>query len=45
MGALRNEVTDGEDAPVGDARRAKQAIQPALREIMVNLSRFSRHGN
>jgi membrane-anchored protein YejM (alkaline phosphatase superfamily) len=43
MGALRNEVTDGEDAPVRDARMAKQAVQPALREIMVNLNRFSRH--
>ena len=41
-GALRNEATDGNDMPVVNQKLAKQAVQPAMAEIMVNLARFSR---
>ena len=41
-GALRNEATDGNDMPVSNQALAKQAVQPAMAEIMANLARFSR---
>ena len=41
-GALRNEATDGNDMPVSNQALVKQAVQPAMAEIMANLARFSR---
>jgi len=38
--ASRDEVTDGEDRPVSDRAAAKNAIRPAMLEIMGNLTRF-----
>lgn len=42
LGAIRNEVTDGEDRPLADAGVVIRAIRSAMLEIMGNLSRFSR---
>lgn len=44
-GALRNEVTDGNDLPVAQSQLAKQAARAGMNEIMVNLTRFSRPKN
>ena len=44
-GAMRDEVTDGDDMPIGDPDKARAAIRPAALEIMQNLSRFSRQKN
>lgn len=44
-GAVRDEVTDGDDLPISDPARARAAIRPAALEIMQNLSRFSRQKN
>lgn len=42
LGAIRNEVTDGEDRPLADSSGVIRAIRTAMLEIMGNLSRFSR---
>ena len=42
LGAIRNEVTDGDDRPLADASSVIKAIRTAMLEIMGNLSRFSR---
>ena len=39
-GAVRKEATDGEDWPLANTNVARQAIQPAMVEIMSNLNRF-----
>lgn len=41
-GAVKNEVTDGDDWPLDGAAAAKAAIGPAMVEMMTNLSRFTR---
>jgi membrane-anchored protein YejM (alkaline phosphatase superfamily) len=41
-GAVRNEVSDGDDHPIADAREAVQSLRSAMVEIMGNLARFSR---
>jgi len=43
LGAVRNEVTDGEDRPLADASQVFKAIRSAMMEIMSNLTRFSRY--
>lgn len=40
-GAVKNEVTDGDDWPLDDAASAKAAIGPAMVEMMTGLSRFT----
>lgn len=42
LGAIRNEVTDGDDRPLADSSGVIRAIRTAMLEIMGNLSRFSR---
>jgi membrane-anchored protein YejM (alkaline phosphatase superfamily) len=42
LGAIRNEVTDGDDRPLADASGVIRAIRAAMLEIMGNLTRFSR---
>ncbi len=42
LGAIRNEVTDGDDRPLADSAAAIRAIRTAMLEIMHNLARFSR---
>ena len=42
LGAIRNEVTDGDDRPLSDSGGVIKAIRTAMLEIMGNLSRFSR---
>jgi len=42
LGAIRNEVTDGDDRPLADSGGVIKAIRTAMLEIMGNLSRFSR---
>lgn len=42
LGAIRNEVTDGDDRPLADSSGVIKAIRTAMLEIMGNLSRFSR---
>ncbi len=42
LGAIRNEVTDGDDHPLADSSAVIGAIRTAMLEIMANLSRFSR---
>jgi len=42
LGAIRNEVTDGDDRPLADASGVIRAIRTAMLEIMANLTRFSR---
>lgn len=39
-GAIRDEVTDGDDRPLADPATAKRAIRPAMLEMMRNLARF-----
>lgn len=41
-GAVRNEVTDGDDRPLADSSGVFAAIRSAMVEIMGNLARFSR---
>ena len=41
-GAKRDEVTDGNDREIADPTLAKQQISPAIAEMMMNLTRFSR---
>lgn len=42
LGAIRNEVTDGDDRPLADSGGVIKAIRTAMLEIMGNLTRFSR---
>lgn len=42
LGAIRNEVSDGDDRPLADSGAVLKAIRTAMLEIMGNLSRFSR---
>jgi membrane-anchored protein YejM (alkaline phosphatase superfamily) len=42
LGAIRNEVTDGDDRPLADSAAVIKAIRTAMLEIMGNLARFSR---
>ena len=42
LGAIRNEVTDGDDRPLADSNGVIQAIRTALLEIMANLARFTK---
>lgn len=42
LGAIRNEVTDGDDRPLADPSGVIRAIRTAMLEIMDNLTRFSR---
>ena len=42
LGAIRNEVTDGDDRPLADSAGVIRAIRTAMLEIMGNLARFSR---
>lgn len=42
LGAIRNEVTDGDDRPLADSGGVIRAIRTAMLEIMGNLTRFSR---
>ncbi|MBI4988821.1 MAG: sulfatase-like hydrolase/transferase [Rhodocyclales bacterium] len=42
LGAIRNEVTDGDDRPLADSSAVIKAIRTAMLEIMGNLARFSR---
>lgn len=42
LGAIRNEVTDGDDRPLADSGAVIKAIRTAMLEIMGNLARFSR---
>jgi hypothetical protein len=42
LGAIRNEVTDGEDHPLADGNSVIQAIRTAMLEIMANLARFTK---
>lgn len=44
-GAVREEVTDGDDQPISEPDKARDAIRPAAIEIMQNLGRFSRQKN
>ena len=39
-GSARKEATNGDDRPLADANAARQAIQPAMVEIMSNINRF-----
>ncbi len=39
-GAVRKEATDGNDHPLANTDAARQAIQPAMVEIMSNINRF-----
>ena len=41
-GAVKNEVTDGDDRPVQNEEAVRDAIRPETMEIMKNLTRFSR---
>lgn len=41
-GAIRDEVTDGNDYAIDDPAQAKREIRPAIVEMMENLTRFSR---
>lgn len=41
-GAVRNEVTDGDDRALADAAKVKVAIRPVMVEMMKNLTRFNR---
>ncbi len=44
-GAVKNEVTDGDDRAFADAAKVKVAIRPVMVEMMKNLTRFTkRHG-
>ena len=44
-GAVKNEVTDGDDRAFADAAKVKVAIRPVMVEMMKNLTRFiKRHG-
>ena len=42
LGAIRNEVTDGDDRPLADSSGVIRAIRTAMLEIMANLSRFTK---
>ncbi len=42
LGAIRNEVSDGDDRPLADSSGVIKAIRTAMLEIMGSLSRFSR---
>lgn len=42
IGAVKNEVTNGDDWPLEDAGAARVALGPALIDMMNNLSRFTR---
>lgn len=44
-GAVRDEVSDGDDRPIADPDKARNAVRPASVEIMQNLGRFSRQKN
>ena len=41
-GAVKNEVTDGDDRVLADAAKVKVAIRPVMVEMMKNLTRFNR---
>lgn len=41
-GAVRNEVTDGNDRPLNNPAEAKSAIRPVMVEMMKNLTRFNK---
>lgn len=41
-GAVKNEVTDGDDRALSDAAKVKVAIRPVMVEMMKNLTRFNR---
>jgi hypothetical protein len=41
-GAIRDEVTDGNDYAIDEPAQAKREIRPAIVEMMENLTRFSR---
>ena len=44
-GAVKNEVTDGDDRALSDSAKVKVAIRPVMVEMMKNLTRFiKRHG-
>jgi membrane-anchored protein YejM (alkaline phosphatase superfamily) len=40
-GAVRDEITDGDDRPISDRAQATREIRPAMVEMMHNLKRFS----
>jgi membrane-anchored protein YejM (alkaline phosphatase superfamily) len=40
-GAVRDEITDGNDRPISDRAQATLEIRPTMIEIMRNLKRFS----
>jgi len=42
LGAIRNEVTDGDDRPLADSNSVIKAIRTAMLEIMANLARFTK---
>ncbi|CAG0971698.1 partial Inner membrane protein YejM, partial [Rhodocyclaceae bacterium] len=42
LGAIRNEVTDGDDRPLADSGGVIRAIRTAMLEIMANLTRFTK---
>jgi len=42
LGAIRNEVTDGDDRPLADSGAVIRAIRTAMLEIMANLARFTK---
>ncbi len=42
LGAIRNQVTDGDDRPLKNSQEVIQAIRAAMVDIMGNLARFSR---
>jgi uncharacterized protein len=44
-GSMKNETTDGEDRAIANSPSVRQALQPAMLEIMRNLTRFSRPVN
>ena len=41
-GAVKNEVTDGDDRALADSAKVKVAIRPVMVEMMKNLTRFNR---